>query len=188
MSGSAHHHWTRRAFLKASLVSALALVGRPAWAQELVIPSGQEGRIALYNTHTHERLDVTYRQPSGEYDVDALSALDQLLRCHYTNKVTKMDVGVIEFINALDKRLGGDNEIHVISGFRSPEYNRLLRQRSRRVARHSLHQSGKAIDLRIPGVGLNAIRKTALDLRSGGVGYYPRRGFVHLDSGQFRHW
>jgi uncharacterized protein YcbK (DUF882 family) len=188
MSGSAHHPWTRRSFLKASLVSALALVGRPAWAQELTATSAPEGRLALYNTHTAERLEVTYRQPSGEYDVDALSALDQLLRCHYTNQVMKMDLGVIEFVNALDKRLGGDNEIHVISGFRSPEYNQLLRRKSRRVARHSLHQAGKAIDLRIPGVGLNVIRKTALDLRYGGVGYYPRRGFVHLDSGQFRYW
>lgn len=188
MSGSAHHRWTRRAFLKASLVSALALVGRSAWAEELATPPVLEGRLALYNTHTHERLDVTYRQPSGEYDGDALSAIDQLLRCHYTNKITQMDPGVIEFVNALDKRLGGGNEIHVVSGFRSPEYNQLLRRKSRRVARYSLHQSGKAIDLRIPGVGLKVIRKTALDLRHGGVGYYPRRGFIHVDSGRFRYW
>lgn len=188
MSGSAHHFWTRRSFLKASLVSTLALLGRPVWAQELTATSATEGRLALYNTHTHERLDVTYRQPSGEYDVDALNALDRLLRCHYTDKVAKMDIDVIEFVDALDKRLGGGNEIHVISGFRSPEYNRLLRRQRGRVARHSLHQYGKAIDLRIPGVGLNVIRKTALDLRYGGVGYYPRRGFVHIDSGQFRYW
>jgi len=100
-----------------------------------------------------------------------------------------MDVRVIEFLNALDKRLGGDNEIHVISGFRSPEYNRLLARKGRRgVARHSLHLSGRAIDLRIPGVSPNVIKKAALDMRYGGVGYYPRRGFVHLDSGTFRHW
>ena len=188
MSGSAHHPWTRRSFLKASLVSALALVGRPAWAQDLIVPSVPEGRLALYNTHTGEQLEVTYREPTGQYDPDALGAIDHLLRCHYTNRVTKIDVRVIEFLDAVDKRLGGDNEIHVISGFRSSEYNRLLRQKSRRVARHSLHLSGKAIDLRIPGVGLNVIKKTALDLRHGGVGYYPRKGFVHLDSGQFRYW
>ncbi|MBZ0169857.1 Peptidase M15 [Candidatus Methylomirabilis lanthanidiphila] len=188
MSGSTHHHWTRRSFLKASLVSALALVGRPVWAQELTPTPVTEGRLTLYNTHTHERLDVTYRQPSGEYDAEALNAIDQLLRCHYTNKVTKIDPDVIEFVSALDKRLGGGNEIHVISGFRSPEYNRLLRRTGRRVARHSLHQFGKAIDLRIPGVGLREVRKTALALRHGGVGYYPRRGFVHVDSGQFRYW
>ncbi|NJD67300.1 MAG: hypothetical protein C3F12_10235 [Candidatus Methylomirabilota bacterium] len=188
MSGSTHHHWTRRSFLKASLVSALALVGKPVWAQEILMTPTTEARLTLYNTHTHERLDVTYRQSSGEYDVEALSAIDQLLRCHYTNKVTKIDPGVIEFVNALDKRLGGGHEIHVISGFRSPEYNQLLRRKSRRVARHSLHQSGKAIDLRIPGVGLKVIRKAALELRHGGVGYYPRRGFIHVDSGRFRYW
>lgn len=188
MSGPTHHHWTRRSFLKASLVSALALVGRPVWAQDVIIPPALEARLTLYNTHTHEHLDVTYRQPSGEYDAEALNAIDQFLRCHYTNKITKIDPGVIEFVNALDKRLGGGNEIHVISGFRSPEYNRLLRRTGRRVARRSLHQYGKAIDLRIPGVGLKEIRKTALDLRYGGVGYYPRRGFIHVDSGRFRYW
>lgn len=184
----AHHLWTRRSFLKASLVSAFALVGRPAWAQELIAQPVSEGRLALYNIHTDERLEVTYRTRSGQYDPDALSALDHILRCHYTNKVAKMDCHVIEFVNALDKRLGGDNEIQVISGFRSPEYNRLLRREGRHAARHSLHQYGKAIDLRIPGIGVDAIRKTALDLRYGGVGYYPRKGFVHLDSGTFRHW
>ncbi len=188
MSGSAHHPWTRRSFLKASLASVFALVGRPAWAQDLVVPPVQEGRLALYNTHTDERLEIAYRDPSGQYDLDALSALDYFLRCPYTNRATKMDVRVIEFLNAVDKQLGGDNEIHVISGFRSPEYNRLLRQKGRRTARHSLHLSGKAIDLRIPGIGPNVIKKTALDLRYGGVGYYPRRGFVHLDSGTFRFW
>lgn len=188
MSGSTHHPWTRRSFLKASLASAFALVGRPAWAQDLIVPSVPEGRLSLYNTHSDERLEVTYREPAGQYDPDALSAIDHLLRCHYTNRVAKIDIRVIEFLNAVDNRLGGDNEIHVISGFRSPEYHRLLRRTGRRVARHSLHLSGKAIDLRIPGISLNVIKKTALDLRYGGVGYYPRRGFVHLDSGTFRFW
>ena len=189
MSGSAHHPWTRRSFLKASLVSALTLISRPTWAQDLVVPPVSEGRLALYNTHSRERLEIAYRDSSGQYDQDTLSALDHFLRCHYTNRATKMDVRVIEFLNAVDKQLGGDNEIHVISGFRSPEYNRLLAGKGRRgVARHSLHLSGKAIDLRIPGVSPNVIRKTALDLRYGGVGYYPRKGFVHLDSGTFRHW
>lgn len=188
MPGSAHHHWTRRSFLKASLASAFLLVGRPAWAQDLIVPSDLEGKLSLYNAHTSERLDVTYRDSSGQYDQDALSALNHLLRCHYTNRATEMDVRVIEFLNAVDKQLGGDNEIHVISGFRSPEYNRLLRRKGRRVARHSLHLSGKAIDLRIPGISSSVIKKAALDLRYGGVGYYPRRSFVHLDSGTFRHW
>lgn len=188
MSGSAHHHWTRRSFLKASLASAFLLVGKPAWAQDLIVPPVPEGRLALYNTHTSERLDVTYRDSSGQYDPDALNALNHLLRCHYTNRATEMDVRVIEFVNAVDKQLGGDNEIHVISGFRSPEYNRLLVRKRRGVARHSLHLAGKAIDFRIPGVSPNLIKKTALDLKYGGVGYYPRRRFVHLDSGTFRHW
>ena len=188
MSGSAHYPWTRRSFLKASLASAFLLVGKPAWAQDLMVPSVPEGRLALYNTHTSERLDVTYRDSFGQYDPDALDSLNHLLRCHYTNRATKMDVRVIEFLNAVDKQLGGNNEIHIISGFRSSEYNRLLVREGRGVARHSLHLLGKAIDLCIPKTRLDVLRQTALDLRYGGVGYYPRRGFVHLDSGTFRFW
>ena len=103
MSDSAHHSWTRRSFLKASLVSALTLISRPTWAQDLDVPSAPEGRLALYNTHSHERLEIAYRDSSGQYDQDTLSALDHFLRCPYTNRATKMDVRVIEFLNAVDK-------------------------------------------------------------------------------------
>lgn len=84
--------------------------------------------------------------------------------------------------------MGADNELHIISGFRSPEYNQLLIRKGRGVIRHSLHLEGKAIDFRIPGVDLGTVRRVALSLERGGVGYYPRSGFVHLDSGAFRFW
>ncbi|HZR45724.1 MAG TPA: DUF882 domain-containing protein, partial [Candidatus Manganitrophaceae bacterium] len=79
-------------------------------------------------------------------------------------------------------------EIHVISGYRSPEYNALLIREGRGAAKKSLHLQGKAIDIRIPAVGLDILRKTALSLEYGGVGYYPQSGFVHLDSGAVRFW
>jgi uncharacterized protein YcbK (DUF882 family) len=99
-----------------------------------------------------------------------------------------MDVRVIEHVNLVQKTLGGDGEIHVISGYRSPAYNAMLVRKSRRVARHSLHVEGQAIDLYIPGVHPRQIRQTALKLQYGGVGYYPRSKFVHLDCGPFRFW
>ena len=188
--------WSRRTFLKASLAGAFALFGGRAFAKELIMPAlparggpgRPEGKLSLYNVHTDERLKVTYRDPWGAYDPWALSDLNYILRCHYTREVKEMDIDVIEFLNAVDKGLGGGNEIHIISGYRSPEYNDLLRREGRGVVKNSMHLSGKAIDISIPRVDLDALRKTAVSLGYGGVGYYPKSGFVHIDSGRFRTW
>jgi uncharacterized protein YcbK (DUF882 family) len=88
----------------------------------------------------------------------------------------------------VDRKLGGNHDFHVISGYRSPAYNERLRQEGRGVAKRSLHLEGKAIDVRVPSVKLAALKRAALSLQYGGVGYYPRTGFVHLDSGDFRTW
>jgi uncharacterized protein YcbK (DUF882 family) len=99
-----------------------------------------------------------------------------------------MDAAVVEFLNAVDRRLGGAHEIHVISGFRAPEYNDWLIRHGHAVARGSLHLVGKAIDVRFPGLPLGAVRNAARALGLGGVGYYPQSDFVHIDSGPLRSW
>jgi uncharacterized protein YcbK (DUF882 family) len=180
----------RRLFLKASLAAALILAAeRPSFSKtyniDLRLP---EGKLSLFNTHSNERLTVDYRDSSGRYNPDALKSLNWLLRCHFTEQVADMDIRVIEHLNLVDKKLGGGNEFHIISGYRSPEYNKLLRREGHHVARHSLHMKGQAIDIVVPGVRLEKLRLTALNLKYGGVGYYPGRGFVHLDSGAFRTW
>lgn len=180
--------WNRRSFLKTAIIGTFLFLSEPAFSRELVGEKAPEGRLLLYNTNTGERLDVTYRDSSGEYDPEALSRIDNLLRCHHTQKMTRIDTGLIEFLNAVDKKLGGGNEIHIVSGFRSKEYNDLLRKQGQRAAKQSLHLFGKAIDLRIPGIKLSKIRKTALKMQAGGVGYYPKLGFIHLDTGRFRFW
>jgi uncharacterized protein YcbK (DUF882 family) len=147
-----------------------------------------DGTFTIYNVHTNESLRVKYRDTAGKYDLTALDELNHILRCHHTGEVAAMDVRVIEHVNLVQKTLGGDGEIHVISGYRSPAYNAMLLKKSRRVARHSLHVEGQAIDLYIPGVRLRQIRQAALKLQYGGVGYYPRSKFVHLDCGPFRFW
>ena len=163
------------------------LFSKPVFPKDLPARKVLPGMLSLYNIHTDERLEVTYRNASGEYDQQALTALNWVLRCHYTGQVADMDVNVIEFLNLVDKQLGGNNDIHVISGFRSHEYNKLLIENGRHVARNSLHIQGKAIDISIPKVDLALLRNTALNLKYGGVGYYPG-DFVHLDSGRFRTW
>lgn len=181
--------WSRRLFLKASMVGALFIAGKKtAFSKTAIDLRLPEGKLSLYNTHSKEKLTVDYRDSSGNYNNDALKSLNWILRCHYTDAVADMDIRVIEYLNLVDKRLGGGNEFHIISGYRSPEYNGLLRREGHRVARHSLHMEGKAIDISVPGVGLDKLRRTALTMKYGGVGYYPSAGFVHIDSGMFRTW
>lgn len=197
VEGAASPFNSRRSFLKSSLLGAAAMLLRPAFSHggRATTGSGElnpqelpEGRLALYNIHTREKIAVTYRKVSGEYDSKALKALNWILRCHYTNLVANIDIAVLEILNLVDKITGGNEMIHVISGFRSQAYNQLLASEGHNVAKHSLHMLGKAIDIRIPTVDLLSIRETALNLHLGGVGYYPKSEFVHLDSGRFRFW
>jgi len=180
--------WTRRAFLKTSVVGLLLLGSRllqpaPARANEL-----PDAELTFFNVHTDERLQVRYRDDAGNYDLTALDEVNHILRCHHTGEVAAIDVRMLEHVNLVQKTVGGAGEIHVISGYRSPEYNAQLVKRSRRVAQHSLHIQGQALDFYIPGVKLREIRHAALKLRYGGVGVYPRAKFIHLDCGPFRTW
>lgn len=188
MASNAPSLWTRRTFLHCTAVGMALAVARlavpsVAWASRL-----PEGRVSLYNLQTAERLSVTYRSESGSYDQEALAELNHFLRCHHTNESTTMDVQLIEFVNLVQKRVGGRREVHIVSGYRSPEYNEELIRMGTRAARHSFHVLGQAVDVQIPGVSLRTIREVALRSACGGVGYYPRGKFVHLDSGPVRHW
>jgi uncharacterized protein YcbK (DUF882 family) len=179
----------RRTILKAAAGGALLLLGGkpfPRVASAGTASPAPERRLSLFHTHTGKRLSVAYRNGSGEYLPEAVSSLNHFLRCHYNQQVTEMDLLVVD-LHAVDES-GGQNEIHIISGFRSPEYNEKLHREGRGVARSSYHLLGKAIDFRIPGKSLAALRDAALRLREGGVGYYPGAGFVHIDSGRFRTW
>ncbi len=180
--------WTRRALLKTSVVGLLMLGGKfglstPARAEEL-----PEGELSFYNVHTDERLSVRYRDEAGHYDLSALDDINHILRCHHTGEVAAIDPRLLEHVNLVQKALGGGGDIHVISGYRSPEYNALLVRKMRRAARHSYHVEGQALDFFIPGTKPRELRTTALKLRYGGVGYYPRAEFIHLDCGPFRSW
>ena len=182
------NHYSRRSFLKGSLAGAFLLFASPALGALKPYDPFPEGTLSLHNAHTDEKLQVTYRDASGKYNEESLKELNHFLRCHYTQKVIAIDIRVIEFLNLVHKKVGGDHEIEVISGYRSPEYNSLLVREGRGAAKHSLHLKGKAIDIRIPEVGLDRLQRTAMSLEFGGVGYYPKSGFIHLDSGDIRSW
>ena len=180
--------WTRRSFLKTSVVGLLLIGGRllrPSVARADELPDGE---LTFVNVHTNERLRVRYRDDAGNYDLTALDEVNHVLRCHHTGEVAAIDVRMLEHVNLVHKAVNGVGEIHVISGYRSPEYNAQLVKRSRRVAQHSLHIQGQALDFYIPGSETRELRHAALKLQYGGVGFYPRSKFIHLDCGPFRTW
>jgi uncharacterized protein YcbK (DUF882 family) len=146
-----------------------------------------ERAIALYNTHTGESVNAVY-WVQGQYIPEARSAVDRVLRDHRTDEIKSIDPQLLDLLYAIGEELECPHPFNVISAYRSPATNAYLRFMSRRVAEHSLHMDGKAIDLRIPGWASHTVRRVAVDLSMGGVGYYPRSNFVHVDVGRVRYW
>ncbi len=175
---------TRRDFLKYSAATAATIVAPAALAQPVV---AGEREIRFYNLHTGEHLNATY-WVDGSYVHDEIVAMNHLLRDFRTGDVKKMDPKLFDLLYVLQQKVEKQGVFHVISGYRSPATNAALRHHSEGVAKHSLHMKGMAIDIRMPGVELGHLRKAALDLHAGGVGYYPRSDFVHVDTGRPRFW
>lgn len=143
--------------------------------------------LSFYNTHTSESLRITY-WTGGRYVPDALKEVRYLLRDHYNDRQHHIDPQLLDLLYGLRTKVGANKPIHVVSGYRSPETNAILRLNSDGVATKSLHMEGKAIDIRVPGVRLSQLRRAALTLRRGGVGYYPSSDFLHMDTGPLRIW
>jgi uncharacterized protein YcbK (DUF882 family) len=188
MSQQTEETWSRRFFLKSSLVGMLVLGSRLMFPESASARSLPDGRLRLYNAHTDERLRVTYRNRSGRYDQEALTDINYFLRCHHSNQVCKMDIQLLEYVNQVEKLVGRGQDIHIYSAYRAPSYNNLLVRLGRGAVPNSLHTIGQAVDLAIPGVRLSRIRRAAINLQLGGVGYYGRQGFIHLDTGRVRYW
>lgn len=148
---------------------------------------GGEKALWLYNTHTGESLKTAY-WAAGDYIRDALAQIDFILRDHRSGENKRIAPQLLDLVYELNRVLGGSAPIHIISGYRSPATNAVLAARSGGVAKHSLHVVGQAIDLRVPGRELKDVHRAALALRGGGVGYYPRSDFVHVDIGRVRSW
>ena len=152
------------------------------------LPGSREYRLRMFHTHSHERLDVVYRRDSV-YDPAALAKLDRFLRDHRAGTVKHYDPRLFDLLNELAFEVGRPAaEIYVICGYRTPGSNAFLRSRSSAVAKHSLHMEAEAIDIRLPGVRTSLLRDAALALRRGGVGYYARSDFLHVDVGRVRRW
>jgi uncharacterized protein YcbK (DUF882 family) len=151
-------------------------------------PDANVHRLRLYHTHTGEHIDIVYRH-GGTFLPEAEERLDYFLRDHRTGEVKHFDPRVFDILSDLAVSVGHPAaEIQIICGYRTSWSNEFLRARSSGVAKASLHMQAHAIDIRIPGVDTLTLRNAALRLARGGVGYYPRSGFVHVDTGRVRTW
>ena len=181
MTGDRRAIIRRRALAKGLGLLPLALAMSPARAAP---PAPRT--LSFYHTHTDERLTVTYFE-SGGYVPGALRAVDHLLRDFRTATTHVIDPRLLDQLYALTQCCGGRN-FEVLSGYRSPQTNAMLRQTTAGVAAHSLHLEGRAIDVRLAGFDTAGLRRAAVAMARGGVGFYPQSDFVHLDTGRFRTW
>jgi uncharacterized protein YcbK (DUF882 family) len=180
-SGIDHH---RRKFLAgaAGLVTTGLLA--PLRSQALVDSTRQ---LDLYHTHTGDRLSVVY-YADGDYRRDGLEKINLFLRDFRTEDRHPIDPQVLDILYDLRAMTVGSGEYQIISAYRSPKTNAMLRKKSSGVARKSLHMQGMAIDVRLPGCDTARLRDAAIDLKRGGVGYYASSNFVHVDTGRVRRW
>ena len=177
---------TRRTFLKASSMAAagsLLLQGSPARAANF----GSERTLRFHNVHTDEELAIRCC-PEKDYDRETRLRFSSLLRDHHADEVREMDPALIDIFFAISAFTGATGPFKILSGYRSPETNSWLRGFHSGVAEHSMHIEGKAVDIRMDEISTRELRSVGLALAMGGVGYYPRSNFVHLDTGSIRHW
>lgn len=174
------------------------LIGSLAAAGSLLLPGlAQASRnrrkeaetrsLGFHNTHSGQRDHFTYWR-NGEYDKQAMKEINHFLRDWRTGESHHMDQSLLDQLYLLHYFTESTQPFQVISGYRSPKTNAMLFRRTKGVERNSYHMQGRAIDIRLGDVKLHHLHKAALDLKAGGVGYYPQSNFIHVDSGTLRSW
>ena len=179
----------RRQFIKHSSLVSLAMGSSSVFAANtsLILPQDEARTLKLKNLHTGEKVNTTYWE-HGEYLVDGLAEIYFLMRDHRANQVAAMDLTLLDELHRIQQTLETQQEIYLVSGYRSPATNNKLRRNNEGVAKHSYHMQGRALDFRIPGIRNSHLHKATLASSDGGVGYYPNSGFIHLDTGRKRNW
>ncbi len=170
----------------ATLVAGTMVMGQDT---QTAIANGDTRTISFYHTHRKDSITVTFKR-GGYYDKSALSQLNYFLRDWRNDAQTNMDPRLFDVAWEAYTEAGYRGAIHIVSAYRSPATNAMLRRRSRGVAKHSQHMLGKAMDTTVPGLNMSRVREVGMRLQMGGVGFYPRSNtpFVHLDVGNVRAW
>jgi uncharacterized protein YcbK (DUF882 family) len=188
---SSGRHILSDRFIRPLTVAGLAVIFAFASAGKLenAIANGDTRTLSFHHMHTDETLTVTFKR-EGRYDPQALEKINWLLRDWRRDEPTRMDPQLFDLLWEIHREVDTKEPITIVSAYRSPQTNAMLRKRGRGVARFSQHMLGKAIDFYIPGVELSDLRVAGLRMERGGVGFYPTSGspFVHMDTGGIRHW
>ena len=174
-----------RTIAVSSLLAALlfsGLIGSAGRASSV-----DQRQLSFYHTHTQRNLQVTYAI-GGEYVDSALAEINVFLADFRNGEQLVIDPALLDLIYDVRESLGGSGAFEVISAYRSPATNEMLRSKSSGVAKNSQHLLGSAIDVRLRGVSTVALRDAAISLQRGGVGYYQSSDFVHIDTGRVRRW
>ena len=175
---------SRRGFLTSVTGLAMTLSSPGVIASKTPV---RDRELSFYNTHTGEKLSATFWS-GGNYLDDGIEQISWILRDHRAGTASAMDPKLLDLLHQLQAKVEHQGEFHIISGYRSPATNKMLNKKSAGVAKRSYHMLGKAIDVRLPGFDTKQLRKAALSLKGGGVGYYASSNFVHLDIGRVRYW
>ena len=178
---------SRRRFVRHLAYGSLLTLGSPVIAEAAKAHFPIHKTLAFENLNTGDKLKLTYYE-KGRYISSALREIDYLLRDYRTGDVHRIDPALLDQLHELKLIMGVNRPFEIISGYRSPYTNAKLRHRSSGVANNSLHMQGRAIDIRLDGYDTRHLRNAALSMHRGGVGYYAKSDFVHLDTGHFRSW
>jgi len=177
---------TRRDLLALGLVTAASAVFPfNALAASEKVSSQKE--LIFYNVNTHEHLNAVYWK-DGMYLPEGLARINHIFRDIHNGLEREINIRLLDLLFDVKEKIKSKAPYNIISGYRSPKSNAILSKKKKGVAKNSLHMFGKAVDIRIPGYSLSGLRKSAMKLQAGGVGYYPRSKFVHLDVGEVRYW
>jgi uncharacterized protein YcbK (DUF882 family) len=189
-----NHSWTRRRWIRAVITGSAGLAlsrlgaGQDAATVAAEEPPLEERNLELFNTHTNERAHVVFKR-GEKYDDAALETLKKLLRDHRNGEMHDMDPRLYDQLFELARAADCHPHFEIISGYRSPESNdKMSSKPGSGVAKKSLHMQGRAMDVRLKNCDCAKLRDLALAAKRGGVGYYERSDFVHIDTGTFRTW
>lgn len=175
----------RRQFLKKAGLSTAGLILGP----ELALAARKKDRLLMMtNPHTGEKIRTIYWTPSDGYIRESLASVSHFMRDFRQNQSKAIDPALLDIIHAISLNIGTHRKFEVMSGYRSPKTNRMLARRSKNVAKKSYHMRAKAMDFQVQNVSSQSLRRIALALKAGGVGYYPGSRYIHVDTGKFRTW
>jgi uncharacterized protein YcbK (DUF882 family) len=190
MNGATLRKYSLRQWIFVVIWAMLGPLVLPSHTAESTTPPTPEPefRLRLFHTHTQQHLDLVYRV-GDRYLPDALNTLNHFLADFRTGTLKPFDPRLFDLLHDLTEEVGRpETEINILSAYRSPESNAFLRRTTTGVAKHSLHMQAEAIDIRVPEIKTSQLRKVALAMKRGGVGYYPRSNFIHVDVGDIRRW